>query len=52
MELKAYRQMALLSSAFSFGWSKWNMVCNSTRVVFRVKYAKPRNLSCRHKENT
>ncbi|XP_052031208.1 dynein axonemal intermediate chain 7 isoform X1 [Apodemus sylvaticus] len=37
LELKAYRQMALLSSAFSFGWSKWNMVCNSTRVVFRVK---------------
>uniref|UniRef100_F7FKY0 Dynein axonemal intermediate chain 7 n=1 Tax=Rattus norvegicus TaxID=10116 RepID=F7FKY0_RAT len=37
MELKAYRQMALLSSAFSFGWSKWNMVCNSTRVVFRVR---------------
>ncbi|XP_031239718.1 protein CASC1 isoform X3 [Mastomys coucha] len=37
VELKAYRQMALLSSAFSFGWSKWNMVCNSTRVVFRVR---------------
>lgn len=37
MELKAYRQMALLSSAFSFGWSKWNMLCNSTRVVFQVR---------------
>ncbi|XP_011239895.1 dynein axonemal intermediate chain 7 isoform X4 [Mus musculus] len=37
VELKAYRQMALLSSAFSFGWSKWNMVCNSTRVVIRVR---------------
>ncbi|XP_051029296.1 dynein axonemal intermediate chain 7 [Phodopus roborovskii] len=37
LEVKAYRQMALLSSAFAFGWSKWNMVCNSTRVVFRVK---------------
>ncbi|XP_076796943.1 dynein axonemal intermediate chain 7 isoform X3 [Arvicanthis niloticus] len=37
VELKAYRQMALLSTAFSFGWSKWNMVCNSTRVVFRVR---------------
>ncbi|GAB1291427.1 Dynein axonemal intermediate chain 7 [Apodemus speciosus] len=36
LELKAYRQMALLSCAFSFGWSKWNMVCNSTRVVFRM----------------
>ncbi|XP_035562677.2 dynein axonemal intermediate chain 7 isoform X1 [Canis lupus baileyi] len=24
VELKAYRQLALLSSAFAFGWSKWN----------------------------
>ncbi|XP_028747617.2 dynein intermediate chain CFAP94, axonemal isoform X2 [Peromyscus leucopus] len=39
VEMKAYRQMALLSSAFAFSWSKWNMVCNSTRVVFRVKEA-------------
>lgn len=46
VELKAYRQMALLSAAFSFGWSKWNMVCNSTRVVFRVKYTKTASLSC------
>ncbi|KAL1775913.1 CASC1 isoform X7 [Sigmodon hispidus] len=37
VEVKAYRQMALLSSAFAFGWSKWNMACNSTRVVFKVK---------------
>ncbi|XP_028613334.1 protein CASC1 isoform X2 [Grammomys surdaster] len=37
VELKAYRQMALMSTAFSFAWSKWNMVCNSTRVVFRVR---------------
>ncbi|XP_051011545.1 dynein axonemal intermediate chain 7 isoform X3 [Acomys russatus] len=37
VEMKAYRQMALLSAAFSFRWSKWNMVCNSTRVVFWVK---------------
>ncbi|KAL6075115.1 hypothetical protein STEG23_022554, partial [Scotinomys teguina] len=39
VEMKAYRQMALLSSAFAFGWSKWNTVCNSTKVVFRVKEA-------------
>lgn len=39
VEVKAYRQMALLSSAFAFRWSKWNMACNSTRVVFRVQYA-------------
>lgn len=39
VEVKAYRQMALLSSAFAFRWSKWNMSCNSSRVVFRVQYA-------------
>uniref|UniRef100_A0A8C0ZSJ6 Dynein axonemal intermediate chain 7 n=1 Tax=Castor canadensis TaxID=51338 RepID=A0A8C0ZSJ6_CASCN len=37
VEMKAYRQMALLSSAFAFGWSKWNAVCNSTKVIFKVK---------------
>ncbi|XP_053410335.1 dynein axonemal intermediate chain 7 [Nycticebus coucang] len=37
VEVKAYRQMALLSSAFAFGWSKWNLECNSSRVVFKVK---------------
>uniref|UniRef100_A0A2K6GBM9 Dynein axonemal intermediate chain 7 n=1 Tax=Propithecus coquereli TaxID=379532 RepID=A0A2K6GBM9_PROCO len=37
VEMKAYRQMALLSSAFAFGWSKWNLLCNSTKVVFKVK---------------
>ncbi|XP_012588235.1 PREDICTED: protein CASC1 [Condylura cristata] len=36
VEMKAYRQMALLSSAFAFGWSRWNLQCNSTRVVFKV----------------
>ncbi|XP_021569738.1 protein CASC1 isoform X3 [Carlito syrichta] len=35
VEMKAYRQMALLSSAFEFGWSKWNLACNSTNVVFK-----------------
>ncbi|XP_023421076.2 dynein axonemal intermediate chain 7 isoform X2 [Cavia porcellus] len=37
VEMKAYRQMALLSSAFAFGWSKWNTLCNSTKVVFKVR---------------
>ncbi|XP_069347580.1 dynein axonemal intermediate chain 7 isoform X3 [Eulemur rufifrons] len=37
VEMKAYRQMALLSSAFAFGWSKWNLQCKSTKVVFKVK---------------
>ncbi|XP_058512037.1 dynein axonemal intermediate chain 7 isoform X2 [Ochotona princeps] len=37
VEMKAYRQIALLSPAFAFGWSRWNMLCNSTKVVFKVK---------------
>ncbi|XP_057558187.1 dynein axonemal intermediate chain 7 isoform X5 [Hippopotamus amphibius kiboko] len=37
VEVKAYRQMALLSSAFAFGWSKWNIVCDSKKVVFQVR---------------
>ncbi|XP_075863681.1 dynein axonemal intermediate chain 7 isoform X4 [Microcebus murinus] len=37
VEMKAYRQMALLSSAFAFSWSKWNLRCNSTKVIFKVK---------------
>ncbi|KAM9672443.1 dynein axonemal intermediate chain 7 isoform 4-T4 [Trichechus inunguis] len=37
VELKAYRQMALLSSAFAFSWSKWNISCGSSKVVFQVK---------------
>ncbi|XP_049738586.1 dynein axonemal intermediate chain 7 isoform X1 [Elephas maximus indicus] len=37
VELKAYRQMALLSSAFAFSWSKWNLSCDSSKVVFQVK---------------
>lgn len=41
--MKAYRQMALLSSAFAFGWSKWNMQCGSGKVIFKVEYAKTPN---------
>ncbi|XP_075409164.1 dynein axonemal intermediate chain 7 [Tenrec ecaudatus] len=37
VELKAYRQMALLSSAFAFRWSQWNLKCDSNKVVFQVK---------------
>ncbi|XP_006867014.1 PREDICTED: protein CASC1 [Chrysochloris asiatica] len=37
VEMKAYRQMALLSSAFAFSWSKWNLQCDSSKVVFQVK---------------
>jgi cancer susceptibility candidate protein 1 len=38
--------MALLSSAFAFGWSKWNAVCNSTKVIFKVQYAETIELLC------
>ncbi|XP_077726828.1 dynein axonemal intermediate chain 7 isoform X7 [Canis aureus] len=36
VELKAYRQLALLSSAFAFGWSKWNAVCTSKKVIVKL----------------
>ncbi|XP_020947859.1 protein CASC1 isoform X9 [Sus scrofa] len=42
VEIKAYRQMALLSSAFAFGWSKWNAVCDSKKVVFQVREYLPK----------
>ncbi|XP_023574809.1 protein CASC1 [Octodon degus] len=37
VEMKACRQMALISSAFAFAWSKWNTLCNSTNIVFKVR---------------
>ncbi|XP_044797192.2 dynein axonemal intermediate chain 7 isoform X6 [Bubalus bubalis] len=37
VEVKAYRQMALLSSAFAFCWSKWNTACDSKKAVFQVR---------------
>ncbi|XP_055252541.1 dynein axonemal intermediate chain 7 isoform X4 [Moschus berezovskii] len=37
VEVKAYRQMALLSSAFAFCWSKWNTACDSKKVIFQVR---------------
>ncbi|KAM7115361.1 dynein axonemal intermediate chain 7 isoform 2-T2 [Molossus nigricans] len=36
VEMKVYREMALLSSAFAFAWSKWNTQCGSKKVVFKV----------------
>ncbi|XP_057412479.1 dynein axonemal intermediate chain 7 isoform X6 [Balaenoptera acutorostrata] len=42
VEVKAYRQMALLSSAFAFGWSKWNTVCDSKKVLFQVREHLPK----------
>ncbi|XP_017513918.3 dynein axonemal intermediate chain 7 isoform X4 [Manis javanica] len=37
VEMKAYRQMALLSSAFAFSWSRWNMLCDSKHVIIKVR---------------
>ncbi|XP_042103318.1 dynein axonemal intermediate chain 7 isoform X7 [Ovis aries] len=37
VEVKAYRQMALLSSAFAFCWSKWNTACDSKKAIFQVR---------------
>ncbi|XP_019472350.1 protein CASC1 [Meleagris gallopavo] len=35
-EFKAYQQMALVASAFAFGWSKWNLESGQDQVVFKV----------------
>uniref|UniRef100_A0A8D0HR00 Dynein axonemal intermediate chain 7 n=1 Tax=Sphenodon punctatus TaxID=8508 RepID=A0A8D0HR00_SPHPU len=35
-ELAAYQQIALVASAFAFGWSKWNLECGEDRVIFKV----------------
>lgn len=49
--MKAYRQMALLSSAFAFGWSKWNMQCGPEKVIFKVEYSKAHNTTLSSKRN-
>ncbi|XP_072509567.1 dynein axonemal intermediate chain 7 isoform X2 [Notamacropus eugenii] len=36
VEMKCYRQMALLASAFSFSWSKWNKQSGPTNMVFKA----------------
>ncbi|XP_006897278.1 PREDICTED: protein CASC1 [Elephantulus edwardii] len=41
VELKSYRQIALLSSAFAFSWSKWNSSCGPSKVIFQVKEYHP-----------
>ncbi|XP_032050105.1 protein CASC1 isoform X3 [Aythya fuligula] len=35
-EVRAYHQMALVASAFAFGWSKWNLEAGQDQVVFKV----------------
>uniref|UniRef100_A0A8V0YUQ8 Dynein axonemal intermediate chain 7 n=1 Tax=Gallus gallus TaxID=9031 RepID=A0A8V0YUQ8_CHICK len=35
-EFRAYRQIALVASAFAFGWSKWNLESGQDQVVFKV----------------
>ncbi|XP_068511798.1 dynein axonemal intermediate chain 7 isoform X1 [Anas acuta] len=35
-EVRAYQQMALVASAFAFGWSKWNLEAGQDQVVFKV----------------
>ncbi|XP_053320410.1 dynein axonemal intermediate chain 7 [Spea bombifrons] len=36
-ENMAYKEMALLSASFAFGWSKWNHSCGSEQIVIKVK---------------
>ncbi|XP_043823533.1 dynein axonemal intermediate chain 7 [Dromiciops gliroides] len=36
VEMKSYQQMALLASAFSFSWSKWNKLSGPEKVVFKA----------------
>ncbi|NXE47467.1 CASC1 protein, partial [Casuarius casuarius] len=35
-EFRAYRQMALVASAFAFSWSKWNLESGEEQVVLKV----------------
>ncbi|KAM4748676.1 dynein axonemal intermediate chain 7 [Rhinophrynus dorsalis] len=45
VETAAYREMALLSPSFSFGWSKWNLSCGFEQIVLQVKeHSKPQPL--------
>ncbi|XP_031794328.1 protein CASC1 isoform X2 [Sarcophilus harrisii] len=36
VEMKSYRQMALMASAYSFGWSKWNKYSGPGKVVIKA----------------
>ncbi|KAE8613045.1 hypothetical protein XENTR_v10007543 [Xenopus tropicalis] len=40
-ERAAYKEMALLSPSFAFGWSKWNHDCGFENVIVKVKEQKP-----------
>ncbi|XP_054844865.1 dynein axonemal intermediate chain 7 [Eublepharis macularius] len=35
-EHTCYQQMALVASAFAFGWSKWNWKCGEDQIVFKA----------------
>ncbi|XP_061494346.1 dynein axonemal intermediate chain 7 [Rhineura floridana] len=35
-EITSYQQMALIASAFAFGWSKWNLQSGEENVVFKA----------------
>ncbi|KGL88888.1 Protein CASC1, partial [Charadrius vociferus] len=35
-EVKAYQEMALVTPAFAFAWSKWNLEAGQEQVVFKV----------------
>ncbi|XP_066446879.1 dynein axonemal intermediate chain 7 isoform X2 [Eleutherodactylus coqui] len=37
VENMAYKEMALLSPSFTFGWSKWNHNCSSEQIVVKVR---------------
>ncbi|XP_063785434.1 dynein axonemal intermediate chain 7 isoform X2 [Pseudophryne corroboree] len=36
-ERMTYKEMALLSQAFTFGWSKWNQSCGCEQIIVKVK---------------
>ncbi|XP_053575058.1 dynein axonemal intermediate chain 7 [Bombina bombina] len=37
VENLAYKEMALMSSSFAFGWSKWNHNCGYEEIIVKVK---------------
>ncbi|XP_072256036.1 dynein axonemal intermediate chain 7 isoform X2 [Pyxicephalus adspersus] len=36
-EKMAYKEMALLSPSFAFGWSKWNHNCGHEKIIIKVR---------------
>ncbi|XP_069820037.1 dynein axonemal intermediate chain 7 [Dendropsophus ebraccatus] len=37
LEKMAYKEMALLSPSFTFGWSKWNHSCGYEHIIVKVR---------------